>query len=170
MFGLFKKKTAPEGPVTFQFDLDVARTPQELYRMVDFGDAECWKKQVGSVDATGDRAYRMQLDMCPELAFDINVLDEEPGKLFVYDCVIVPKTGRLVKTIEGWQMEGRPDGGSDVTLFVVAEFDDDLTAEEWQAETQMMGMGVHNALMKFKVHAEMGTEAIREIEAQQALA
>ena len=170
MFGLFKSKPAPEGPVPFEFTQQVNCSAAELYRMVDFADENCWKKQVGSVDATGEKSYRMVLDMCPDLAFDLNVLEEEPGKSYGYDCVIVPKTGRLERSIEGWQFDPRDDGGTDVTLVVIAEFDEGMTEKEWQGEVQMMGMAVHNALMKFKIHAEMGTDAIREIEAQQMVA
>lgn len=167
MFGLFKSKPAPEGPVAFQFSAEIDCPPGELYRIIDYADEKCWKRDVGSIDQTGAGSYRMVLEMLPDVAFKLDVTEAEPGKSYVYDCTADPKIGRLIVTTESYDLEASESGGSNVTISVVAEFDADMTEQEWQQEVEMMALGVNNSLNKLKVHAEMGVEKIREIEAVQ---
>ncbi|MDE1467387.1 hypothetical protein [Aurantiacibacter sp. D1-12] len=170
MFGLFKPKPAPEGPVAFQYAADFACSAEELYRIIDYGDDICWKRDVGSVEATGASSFRMVLDMLPEHAFLLDISEAKPGKSYAYDCKADPQVGRLIGTTESYDIDPIDDSNCRVTLSVAADFEAGMTRAEWQQEVEMMALGVNNSLAKLKIHAEMGVDTIREIEAEQILA
>ena len=167
MFGLFRKKPAPEGPVAFEFEEEIAVPAQELFRIVDFADEKCWKRDVGTVDKVGENKFVMRLDMLPDVDFAIGVLDVEQDTLYSYDCVSDPLMGNLERSIEGYQIDPTGEDSCHVTLVVMAEFREGLSKKEWDGEVQMMAMAVMNSLAKLKLHAEQGVEAIREVEKMQ---
>ena len=47
MFGWFKKKPVPSGPITFDFDVLIERPPADVYALVDWGDPLNAKRQLG---------------------------------------------------------------------------------------------------------------------------
>ena len=169
MFGLFNRKSepAPDGPVAFEFEDDIAVSARELYRIVDFADEKCWKRDVGTVDQVGEKKFVMRLDMLPDVAFNIGVLDTEPHAVYTYDCVADPLMGNLERSVEGYQIDPTGEDSCHVTLVVMAEFREGLTKKEWDGEVQMMAMAVMNSLAKLKIHAEQGLEAIRAVERMQ---
>ena len=166
MFGLFKSKPAPDGPIIVSHSTIIDCPPDELYRIVDFADEMCWKKAVGSVEPTGEGTFLMKLDMAPELEFPVEVLETVPGASYSYECRIVPKVGRLVRSVERYDMSAENEGTL-VTLTLLAEMDSGMTVKERKQESQMLDLAGHNALAKLKIHVENGVDTIRDIEAMQ---
>ena len=167
MFNLFKPKPAPDGPVVFEFDIEIERPAGDVYAMLDFADARCWKKETGRVERTGETTFDMVLDFLPDITFHLDVHKQEPGTLYAFDTSSDEKIGRLVSSSESYEIEALADDRCRVTLVCVAQFDPGMTKRDWEQEVQMMAGGVNIALGKLKVHAEEGVEAIREIEAMQ---
>lgn len=169
MFSFFKPKPAPEGPVVFEVETDIGCSANQLYRIVDFGDEQCWKREVGTVNKVSDREFAMELDLVPDMVFKLHILEEDPGKVYRYECVMEPRGGRLVTCTEGYAIT---DAGPDrciVKLSAEAIFEDGLTFKQWQQEVEMMAMAVNNSLGKLKVHVEDGVDRIREIEKLQQI-
>ena len=167
MFGLFKKQEpAPDGPIIVSHSTLIDCHPAHLYRTVDFGDELCWKKAVGSVERTGENTFLMRVDMAPELRFPLEVLEAVPEEAYAYSCVIEPKVGRLVKSIERYDISEQ-DGQTLVTMTMLAEMDAGMTKRERAQEMQMLEMAGHNAVAKLKIHIEQGVEIVRDIEAMQ---
>ncbi|KLE34155.1 SRPBCC family protein [Aurantiacibacter luteus] len=167
MFGLFGKKgPAGDGPIIVSHSTLIDCHPEHLYRTVDFGDERCWKKAVGSVERTGEGTFLMRVDMAPDLQFPITVLEAVPEEAYAYECTIEPKVGRLVKSVERYDMSEH-EGQTHVTLTMLAEMDPGMTARERKHESEMLMMAGSNALAKLKIHIEEGVETIRQIEAMQ---
>lgn len=167
MFGLFKAKPAPEGPAHFALEMDIACAGDELFGLVNCADHRFWKNDVGHVDNVAPGRFRMHLDLVPDHVFTLVVTEAEPGRMFAYDTQATPRTGKLVKTHERYDIVPVDGRHCTVTLSVDAWFEDGLTYAEWEQEAAMMAMGVNNSLAKLKIHAEEGVAMVRHVEALQ---
>lgn len=170
MFGLFKPKPAPTGPVTFEFEIDIACPAGELYRIIDFGDDKCWKREVGTVERLGPNAFCMRLDVVEGIDFLLTVFEGVPGERYAYNCLMEPRVGRLLKCTESYELTPAGETSCLAKITAVAEFEPGMTRKDWQEEVKMMALAVNNSLAKLKIHAEQGVEKIREIEEIQKVA
>jgi len=167
MFGWFKPKMAPEGPVEIEMDAEIERPASEVYALIDFGNPRHHKAQVGTITRTGDASYEMVLDMLPDLTFPITELEAIPGKSYIFESVLPEGAGgRLKKTVEGCEIEPLGPDRCKVVAKTLAYFHP-MKLKHYDHELAMIAMACNNSLTKLKIHAEEGVERIREIEARQ---
>lgn len=170
MFGLFKAKPAPDGPVVLEDAIAVECSSDTMFGLLNFADSRCWKRAVGTVEDVATGRFRMQLDLAPDLFFTIVVTDAEPGRLYAFDVQITPRPGRLMQSSERYEITPTGSQSCSVRLVTHAHFESGMTLREWKGEKAMMEMAVNNALVKLKLHAEQGVDAIRSIESLQRAA
>ncbi len=167
MFGLFESKMAPEEPVEIEMDVEIERSAEDVYAMVDFADPRHHKAEVGSITRTGDTTYDLVLDMMPDLTFPITELEAVPGRSYIIESVLPAELGaRLFKTVEGCEIESHGPDRCKVTAKTLAYFHP-MKLKHYEREVTMIAMACNNSINKLKIHAEQGVEAIRAIEAQQ---
>lgn len=167
MFGMFKPKMAPEGPVEIEMDCEIERPASEVYAMIDFGDPRHHKAQVGTITRTGEQTFDMVLDMLPDLTFPIVELEAIPTRSYIFESVLPEEVGgRLQKTVEGCEIEPLGPDRCKVIAKTLAYFHP-MKLKHYDMEVAMIAMACNNSLVKLKIHAEEGVETIREIEAQQ---
>lgn len=164
MFGMFKPKPAPEGPVTIDFDIEIERPAADVYALIDWADPRNAKREVGTVEPAGENRFRMQLDMLPDMSFDMTVTQQQAPRVYAFETDITPKIGRLAHNHERYEIEPAGEHACILCLTSTVIFDDGMTMPEFEEELTMMSVAVNNALSKLKIHAEQGVEAIREIE------
>jgi len=167
VFGWFKPKMAPEGPVEIVLDAEIERPAEEVYQLVDFGDPRNFKAAVGTITRTGANSFDMELDMLPGLTFPITEVEAVPGRSYAIEGVL-PKAvgGKLHKTVERCEIKPLDDNRCKVTTTTLATFKP-MKAKHFDFEVAMLTAACNNSLTKLKIHAEQGVEAIREIEARQ---
>ncbi len=167
MFGLFKPKMAPEGPVEIEMDAEIERSAEDVYAMVNFADPRHHKAEVGTITRTGDNSYAMVLDMLPDLTFPITELEAVPGRSYIFESVLPADLGaRLEKTVEGCEIEPLGPDRCKVTAKTLAWFHP-MKLKHFEHEVSMIAVACNNSINKLKIHAEQGVDAIREIESQQ---
>ena len=166
MFGLFKPKMAPEGPVEIEMSVEIERSAQDVYAMIDFGDPRNYKAEVGTITRTGPNSFDMVLDMLPDLTFPLVERAAEPHRVYEIESVLPEGLGRLHKTIERTTIEPLGPGRCKVTANTQATFHP-MKLKYFQHEIAMIATACNNSIEKLKIHAEHGVEVIREIEARQ---
>lgn len=167
MFGLFKPKMAPEGPVEIEMGVEIERSAADVFAMVDFGDPRHYKNEVGTITRTGESTFDMALDMLPGMSFPITELEAVDGHTYIFQSVIPAEVGgRLHKTVESYEIEPMGDDRCNVTARTLAYFKP-MKLKHYEDEVATMAIACNNALLKLKIHAEQGVEMIREIEMQQ---
>ena len=167
MFGLFKPKRAPEGPVCIELDVEIAKPADEVYPLIDWADDRNAKRATGHMVAplgTDGRSWRMVMETMPDLAFDYEVTEEQPGRVYAFTCSIQPKVGRLVSSSERYTLEPLGEDRCLLTLLTEAEFDAGLRQSEWLCEVQMMTAATQSALQKFRIQAEAGAAAAKALD------
>ncbi len=164
MFGWFKKKMAPEGPVDFALDMEIARPAADIYRLLDWSDDMNAKRAEGQqvLAGAGIGQWRLIMQGMEDVTFHLNVTQEERDRLYGYTCQADPMIGRLVSSHEVFRIEPLPDGTSKVYLHVTAQFIDGMTEKEFARETALMSLGCHSSLARLKIHAEHGPDAARD--------
>jgi hypothetical protein len=164
MFGWFKPRMAPEGPVEIEMDAEIERPADEVYALVDFGDPRNYKAEVGTITRTGAKSFDMVLDMLPDLTFPITEIEAEPGRSYTIESVLPEEVGgKLCKTVERCEIEPLGENSCKVTTTTLATFHP-MKLRHFDGEVAMLAMACNNSLMKLKIHAEQGVETIREIE------
>ena len=164
MFGMFKKKPVPSGPITFDFDVLIERPPSEVYALVDWGDPRNAKRQLGhSVEGQSPHFHLLMTSM-PDLDFKLDVIEEKAGEVYAYSCDIQPRVGRLVTSVERFIFEPVDDGHCLLRLINDATFIDGMTMREFEQEMMMMSVATNDGLIKLKVMAELGLDAARSVE------
>ena len=167
MFGLFKRKFAPEGPVEFRVDIEIACAAEDVYPLIDWADPRNAKRQLGNavvaVEGESDR-FEMTLKGLPDHRFEIVVTEAEPHRVYEYATRIVPRIGRLVASKERYTLEILEAGRCRLALVTSAEFAAGLRMREFQQELCTMSAAVHSALEKFRIHAEHGLGAGKAVE------
>ena len=166
MFGLFKPKMAPEGPVEIEMDIEIERSAEDVYALVDFGDPRNHKAAVGTITRTGPQGFDMVLDMLPDLTFPIVELEAVPHRTYTIESVLPEGLGRLLKTVERCDIEPLGPDRCKVSTNTLATFAP-MKLRDFQGEVAMIAMACNNSLAKLKIHAEEGVETIRDIEARQ---
>lgn len=169
MFGLFKPKPAPEGPIKLTFSVLVERPPADVYPLIDWADPRNAKRQLGHSVAAIDGSsshFRLIMTEMPEHNFDMKVSDATPGSSYRFSTDINPRVGRLEASEEHYQLAPAGDGQCELTLTISATFFTGLNQKEFKQEVLMVGVACHNALHKLKVHAEEGVEGVRALETE----
>lgn len=167
MFGLFKSKRVPQEPVEIAAGVEIARSVEDVYALIDWADPLNAKRQTGNrvERLPGDRdKYVMTMPTLPDLKFHLDVIEAEPSRLYVYDCVVEPGIGNLVSTRESYELEAREDGGCVVVMVTEALFADGLREREFANEVAMMSAGVQSSVQKLKLIAEHGAEVAAAVE------
>lgn len=166
MFGLFKPTMAPEGPVEIELSMEIERSAESVYAMIDFGDPRNYKAEVGTITRTGPKSFDMVLDMLPDLTFPIVELEAVPHRVYEIESVLPEGLGRLHKTVERAEIEPLGPDRCKLTAITFAHFHP-MKLRYFQGEVAMIATACNNSLAKLKIHAEQGVEVIREIEARQ---
>ena len=169
MFGLFKKKKAPEGPITLSFAVDVERPAEEVYPLIDWADPRNAKRQLGETVTAIEGSpnfFRLVMSGMPEHNFDMLVSEAVPNRSYRFSTDINPRVGRLEASEEYYELEPSGDGQCQLSLTITAKFRAGLTERQFKEEALMIGVACHNALLRLKAHAEEGVEGERALEKQ----
>ena len=169
MFGLFKKQMAPEGPVQFEAAVEVERPAADVYALIDWADPRNAKRQLGHdiIPLDGDpKRFRLVMSEMPGHRFDMTVLKEVPGQAYTFETDIQPRVGRLESDEERYSLEPLGDDRCKLNLTCVVNFQRGLTMKQFERELAMMSLACQRAVIKLKLHAEEGLEALQALEAQ----
>ena len=164
MFGWFKKKPVPSGPITFDFDVLIERPPADVYALVDWGDPLNAKRQLGHTIEGQSPRYRLGMEVLADHEITLHVVEEKPGEVYAFACDIQPRVGRLETSIERYTFEATEDGHCLLRLINEATFFDGMTRRQFDHEMMMMSVATNSALIKLKVLAELGLEAAKSVE------
>ena len=167
MLDWFKPKMAPEGPVTFDFEIEIEAPPGEIYALVDLADPRNAKRQLGHSLVQGPASpenFILVMKQMPDAEFVMSVTDAVAPTSYGIRCDPQPQQGRLQWSSENYTIAEKEAGKCLVTLVVEAQFDEPLPQEEYVQHIGMMASACDITLEKLKVHAEQGTEAVREYE------
>ncbi|WP_369025059.1 hypothetical protein [Qipengyuania sp. RANM35] len=174
MFGwlknLFKPEMAPEGPVTFDFEIEIDAPAERIYGLIDFASPTNAKRALGhslTQVSQSPEVWKLVIRQMPDAAYFNTVSEAVDLTTYAYRSVAEPKQGEMVSTEERWTIEPQDGGPCLVTLLVHAQFTEPLPLAKYKRHVMMMAMGCNNAVEKMKLHAEQGTEAVRKVEAQQ---
>lgn len=174
MFGwlknLFKPEMAPEGPVTFDFEIEIDAPAERIYGLVDFASPTNAKRELGhsltQVSQTPE-VWKLVIAQMPDAAFFETVSEARAPVAYAYRSKAEPQQGAMVWTEERWTIAPQDVGPCLVTLLVEAQFTEPMRLDEYRQHVMMMAMGCNNAVEKLKLHAEQGVQAVREVEAAQ---
>ena len=166
MFGLFRKKMAPEGPVEFGHHIGIERSAQDVYRLLDWADVANAKRGEGHQVLPGDAMGQWRLIMTgmEDVTYHLRVTDEEPGRVYGYHCLPEPMVGQLVSSHELFRVESLAPDRCRVTLELKARFASGMTEDLFAQHVSMMSMACHSSLVRLKIHAEQGAGAARDAE------
>lgn len=163
MFGFLKPKPAPDGPVVFVLDAEVAVPAQRLYDLLDWASPDNAKRLQGEqVNRLGDRSDRFELIMrsMPDLQILLTVTDQDPPGLYGYESELRPAVGKLKSSHELYRIEATGADSCRVEYTNTVEFQPGLTLKQFENEVGMMSIASHNSLKKLMLQAEEGTEAV----------
>jgi len=169
MFGLFKRKPAPEGPVHFEFAIEVEKPAAHVYPLLDWADTRNSKRELGHhiQHLDGDpKRFRLIMPDMPEHRFDMTILEEVPGSAYAFVSDIQPPVGRLDSDEEHYSVEPLGERSCKLRLKTIATFRRGLSMNQFEQELAMMTMACQRALIKLKLHAEQGVDAVRALEAE----
>lgn len=164
MFGMFKKKPVPSGPIPFDFEVMIDRPAADVYPLVDWADPRNAKRQLGHIVEGQSPHFRLGIASMPDLQFTLDVIEERPGEVYEFSCDIQPRVGRLQSSIERYTFEAVGEGQCLLRLVNQATFIDGMTFAEFEQELMMMSIATNDAIMKLKVLAEMGVDAAKAVE------
>ena len=164
MFGMFRKKPVPSGPITFDFDVLIERAPAEVYALVDWANPLNAKRQLGHSIEGQSPHFHLRMSSMTDLDFALHVIEENAGAVYAYACDIQPRVGRLVTSLERFIFEPVDGGHCQVRLINEATFIDGMSRREFEQEMMMMSVATNDAIMKLKVLAELGLEAAKSVE------
>ena len=169
MFSFLKPKPAPEGPVTFEAAIEVDKPASDVYPLLDWADDRNAKRQLGypvePIDGDPNR-FRLIMPEMPEHRFDMTVLEAVPDRAYAFSTDIQPRVGPLESDEERYSIEPIGDDRCKLKLVTVAEFQRGLNMKQFERELAMMTMACQRALIKLKLHAEQGVNAVKALEAQ----
>jgi len=164
MFGMFRKKPVPSGPITFDFDVLIERAPVEVYALVDWASPLNAKRQLGHSIEGQSPHFHLRMSSMPDLDFALHVIEEKAGAVYAYACDIQPRVGRLVTSVERFIFEPVDGGLCRLRLINEATFIDGMSRREFEQEMMMMSVATNDGLLKLKVMAEIGLEAAKAVE------
>jgi len=164
MFGMFRKKPVPGGPITFDFDVLIERPPAEVYSLVDWADPRNAKRQLGHSVEGRSPHFRLGMTSMPDLQITLDVIEERANEAYAFACDIRPRVGRLESSVERYSFEAAGEGQCLLRLVNEATFVDGMTHRQFEQEMMMMSVATNDAIMKLKVLAELGLDAAKSVE------
>jgi hypothetical protein len=169
MFSFLKPKPAPEGPVHFEVAVEVDRPAADLYALLDWAGPNNAKRQLGHriepIDGEPQR-YRLVMKEMPDHRFDMTMIEAVPDRSYAFSTNIQPRVGRLESDEEHYSLEPLGEDRCKLKLVTIAEFQRGLSMKQYERELAMMTLACQRALIKLKLHAEQGLDALRALEAQ----
>lgn len=173
MFGLFKRRMAPDTVTRFVVGADIAAPAELVYALLDWSSAANAKRQLGhsvvALGTAGDR-FRMIMTSMPDYRFDFRVTQAQHPSIYAFESKIVPQIGRLCGESEHYEIEQDGENACRVTLMVDADFGTGLTMREFRHEAETMTLASLQGLTKLKIHAEQGANAVLMLEGAQGTA
>ena len=169
MFGFLKPKPAPEGPVQFDVAIEVEKPAADVYALLDWTDPRNAKRELGhkieQIGTDPDR-FRLVMTEMPKHNFDMTMIEALQDRSYAFSTDIQPPIGRLVSDQEHYSLEPLGDERCMLKLTTIAEFRSGLSMRQFEQELTMMTLACQRALIKLKLHAEQGLEALRALEAE----
>lgn len=172
MFGFNKNKRLIEGPVEFEAVVEIDRPASEVFPLVDLSDQKFTHIQRGhSVELIdpASKGYALRIPEMEDVTFRLRVLDRVEDKRHAFECVMEPRINALVKSTETHDIASLGENSCQVTLTTAAQFDDSLSDDEVAQEIAVMSAAVQGDLIKLKVLAEEGLDAVVAMEAEDEL-
>ncbi|MBX7482126.1 hypothetical protein [Qipengyuania qiaonensis] len=170
MFGLFKRKPRllePSEPIELKTSIEIDRSAEEIYALLDFGDARNQLRARGNeVRRISDDPveYRLWYDRMPDHNFLFTVTEAIPGKSYAYAGQIVPPVGRRISSHEAYAIEELSEKSCRLTFVNTITHVAGLTEAELADEVGKSSLAAANSLTKLKIQAEKGVEAVDEFE------
>ncbi len=167
MFGFSKKKRLIEGPIDFTSEVEIDRSSAEVFPLIDIADARFCHAQRGAKIAPvqGEEGrYDLTIEEMEGVTFQFRVLENVPGALHKLECIIEPRINDLTHSVELYRIESIGEAACRVELTTTATFDESLSDEEVAEEIATMSAAVNMDLLKLKVLAEDGLEAVEAMD------
>lgn len=165
MFGLFKRQHAAPEPMQIAAEVEIAKSCEEVYALLDFADERNAKRALGyDVTSVGDNRWQMTMSNLPELTFLFDITEAVPGNRYAFDCIIEPALPNMIRSSEAYTLEPLGADKCHVTLLNTVELRPDMKKREHAQEVAMLAASTHSALQKFKLQAEHGAAATKAIE------
>ena len=162
-----QKKPLINGPIEFETSVEIERDAGTVFPLIDLASPGFAYLQRGAtvqaVDGSAQR-YRLTMEGLDDVVFLYHVTDRVEGRLHTAECVIEPRINDLVKAVESYEIEPIDSGSCKVTLITTATFDESLSDADIAGEIAMMSTAVHDDLLKLKVHAEEGADAVAALD------
>lgn len=169
---LESNKNSPmlNGPIEFDFSVEIDRPAPEVFPLVDVSDTRFSQVALGnSVKKVSDKNFELEIEELEGHAFRFHVVEYIKDERHASKVTIEPSIGNLVEAVEDYQVTPLGEDRCSLKLVTKATFSDDLSDEEIAQEVAMMSMAVEEDLTKLKIHAEQGVEAVKTyIEEQEA--
>jgi hypothetical protein len=96
----------------------------------------------------------------------MTIIEAVPDRSYAFSSDIQPRVGRLESDEEHYSLEPVGEERCRLKLLTVAEFQSGLSMKQFEQELAMMTLACQRALIKLKLHAEQGVDAVRALEAQ----
>lgn len=168
MFGFNKQNPMIDGPIEFEFSVEINRPASAVFPLVDVSDPGFSQVALGnSVNRIADDTYELTIEEMDDLSFRFQVLECIKDKQHTAKVVIKPQVGNLVEAVEDYQLTPLGDDRCVAKLTTKATFAEHLSDEEIAQEIAMMSMAADADLTKLKLHAEEGVEAVRAYDEDQ---
>ena len=169
MFHWLKPKLGPGGPIEFRGEVVIEKPVEQVYALLDWADRRNAKRELGNdiaaLEGASDR-FRMTMPALPDHVFDMTVTEAAPHAAYAFATEITPMIGRLASSHEHYDLEPLGAGTCRLTLVHTVTFIDGLRMDEFSDEVAIMTVACHNALAKFKIHAEQGIDAVKAADAR----
>ncbi len=167
MFGFSKKKRLIEGPIDFASEVEIDRSVADVFPLIDIADPRFCHAQRGANIApvqSEEGRYDLTIAEMEGVTFQFRVLENVPGALHKLECIIEPRINDLTHSIELYHIETIGERACRVELTTTATFDESLSDEEVAEEIATMSAAVNMDLLKLKVLAEDGVEAVEAMD------
>ncbi len=170
MFGLFNRKNsqpAPDEPIELTATIEISRSADDVYALVDFGDERHQLRARGNEIRQVESdplLYRLWYDLAPDLNFLFAVTEAVPSRSYGYSAMIVPPVGLRTGSHEAYTIEPLGEDACKVTFVNVVHHVPGLTAEQRNEEIAKSSYAASSSLTKLKIQAELGIEAVEAFE------
>ena len=167
MFGLFKPKLAPEGPVEMGAEVEIDRPVEDVYALIDWADPRNAKRATGNDirEVPGKPGqYEMVMPFMEDLTSEFLVTEAVPNRKYAFGCLIKPQMGNLAHNHETYEFEPLGDNKCRLKLTCETTFVDGLRMREFTNEVASMAASVQSSLQKLKLQAEHGAEVAKAVE------
>lgn len=171
MYESSKNSPMLNGPIEFDFTVEIERSASQVFPLIDVTDPRFAQVALGnSVEKSAEDVFELEVVGLEDHVFRLHVTDCIQNERHTSKVTIEPRVGNLVEAVEGYELNATGDDRCTLTLVTKATFSDGLSAEEIAQEVAMMSMAVEDDLTKLKIHAEEGVEAVRAYDEEQQAA